>query len=54
MSRRLVVLLALIFGFLGLVVVAVGVHMLAGLAVGLIAYGAAAVVTSAAVVALWA
>ena len=54
MSRRRVVVAALLLIFLGLAVAAVGVHLLAGLPAGLIAYGAAAVVTGVAVVALWA
>lgn len=54
MTKRQVVTAALVLVFLGLVVAAVGVHLLAGLPVGLIAYGAAAVVTGVAVVTLWA
>lgn len=54
MTRRHVVTLALVLVFLGLVVAAMGVHLLGGLPVGLIAYGAASVVTGVAVVALWA
>jgi len=53
-TRRRVVVLALLLILLGLVVAAVGVHMLGGLPAGLIAYGAAAVATGVAVVALWA
>lgn len=54
MTKRHVIHLCLLLIFLGLVVAAMGVHMLAGLPAGLIAYGAAAVVTGVAVVALWA
>lgn len=54
MTRRRVVTLALVIIFGGLVVAAVGVHMLGGLPAGLIAYGAATVVTGVAVVVLWA
>lgn len=54
MTRRRVVVFALVLIFLGLVVAAVGVHLAAGLPAGLIAYGLAAVVTGVAVVALWA
>lgn len=54
MNRRVVVTVGLSVVFLGLVVAAVGVQMLGGLPVGLIAYGAAAVVTGVGVVALWA
>ena len=53
-TKRHVVLFALLLIFGGLVVAAMGVHLLAGLHAGLIAYGAAAVVTGVAVVALWA
>lgn len=53
-TRRHVVTAALLLMLTGLVVAAVGVHMLAGLPVGLIAYGTAAVLTGVAVVVLWA
>lgn len=53
-NRRRAVLIGLLLIFLGLAVAAVGVHLLAGLPVGLIAYGVAAVVTGVAVVTLWA
>ena len=54
MTRRRVVTTGLLLIFLGLVVAAMGVHLLAGLAAGLIAYGAATVATGVAVVVLWA
>lgn len=54
LTSRQVVTVAVLLIFLGLVVAAVGVHLLAGLPFGLMAYGAAAVVTGVAVVALWA
>lgn len=53
-TPRRVVALSIALIFLGMVVAAVGVHMLGGLAAGLIAYGAVAVVTGLATVALWA
>lgn len=52
--HRRLVLLGLLLTLAGLVVVAVGVQMLAGLPAGLIAYGAAAVITGLATVTLWA
>lgn len=52
--RRLAVAFGLLLIFSGLVVAAMGVHLLAGLPVGLIAYGAAATATGVAVVVLWA
>ena len=54
MTRRQAVTLGLLLILCGLVVAAMGVHLLAGLPVGLVAYGAAAVVTGVAVVVLWA
>ena len=52
--RRIAVALGLLIILAGLVVAAVGVHMLGGLAWGLIAYGAATAATGVGVVALWA
>lgn len=54
MTKRLVIVSALLLILVGLVVAAVGVHLLAGPAAGLIADGVAVAVVGVAVVALWA
>jgi hypothetical protein len=53
-TRRRVVLFALVLMLTGLVVAAVGVHLMLGLPAGLMAYGAASVLTGVSVVVLWA
>jgi hypothetical protein len=53
-TRRQVVTFALLLMLTGLVVAAVGVHLAFGLPAGLVAYGAASVLTGVAVVVLWA
>ena len=54
LTTRRVVLAALLLILLGLVVIAVGVHLAWGLPAGLVAYGAATALTGVAVVVLWA
>lgn len=54
MKRRLLVSVSLSIVELGLVVAAVGVQMLGGLAAGLVAYGAVAVISGVSAVVLWA
>lgn len=54
MTKRHVVSFALLLILVGLVVAAVGVHLLAGLPAGLIAYGVTTALVGVAAVVLWA